>query len=76
MHLKNLPYRSIQIGLCGIAVTKYASEWIHSIKDITYTSKVIQKMIARGDLDKENALMPLEDIYPISEQLKKIIGHS
>lgn len=76
IHLLNLPYRSIQIGLSGIAVPKYVNEWILSIEDITDHCKVIHEMIAKGDLETAKALMPKEDIYPVSEHLREIIGHS
>ena len=38
-----LPYRSLQVGLSGSAVTRYATKWVRSIEDITDTlvSRVI-----------------------------------
>jgi hypothetical protein len=32
-----LPYRSLQVGLSGSAVTRYATKWVRSIEDITDT---------------------------------------
>ncbi|GHV23695.1 hypothetical protein FACS1894174_09750 [Bacteroidia bacterium] len=66
IYLNNLPYRSIQIGLSGIAVKKYVDEWIISIKDITNDCKILHDMINQKRIDEVKELLPHEKIYPQS----------
>jgi Domain of unknown function (DUF4291) len=65
IHLEKLPYRSIQIGLSGIAVEKYINEWIVSIEDITPLCKLIQSLIAENIEEAINQL-PKERLFPSS----------
>jgi hypothetical protein len=51
-----LPYRSLQIGLSGSAVTRYVTEWIRSIEDIT---DMLERR--RHGLDH----LPVERPYPL-----------
>jgi len=51
-----LPYRSLQVGLSGSAVTRYVTEWIRSIEDIINTLER-----RRHGLD----LLPVERPYPL-----------
>jgi hypothetical protein len=51
-----LPYRSLQVGLSGSAVTRYVTEWIRSIEDITSTLER-----RRHGLDQ----LPVERPYPL-----------
>lgn len=76
IHLQNLNYRSIQIGLTGIAVKYYVNDWIMAIDDITPLCKQIHSLILDKKFEEAAALLPHEDIYPLSGELKKIIGHS
>ena len=61
--LQPLPYRSIQIGLSGIAVEKYISEWIVSIIDITEYAKKINAFVENNNLNDAEILLPKEGIY-------------
>jgi hypothetical protein len=65
LFLQPLPYRSIQIGLTGIAVEKYVSEWITDIEDITAQCKQIHQLISEGKTEKANSLLPVEKYYPL-----------
>ncbi|WP_207534432.1 DUF4291 domain-containing protein [Desertivirga arenae] len=76
MYLENLNYRSIQIGLSGIAVSKYVNEWTESITDITEDCKNIRSLIQKGEIDEAKKLLPIEEIYPLPHLIKKLIGHS
>lgn len=76
IHLHNLNYRSIQIGLTGIAVHRYVNDWIVSISDITPLCKKIHSLILNKKIEEAKSLLPLENIYPINDKLKKIIGGS
>lgn len=74
IHLQNLNYRSIQIGLTGIAVQHYVNDWTVSIDDVTPLCKQIHSMVLDKKIEEAKKLLPLENIYPLSDELKKIIG--
>jgi hypothetical protein len=76
IHLQNLHYRSIQIGLTGIAVEHYVNEWIVAIDDITPLCKNIYALILDKKIAEAKSLLPIENIYPLNEVLKRVIGHS
>lgn len=72
--LQPLPYRSIQIGLTGIAVEKYISEWIIKIEDITDHCKFIHKLIEEKKNDLAKTLLPIEKQYSIPTDIAFKIG--
>lgn len=63
IYLNNLNYRSIQVGLKDIAVTKYVNEWIVSIENITDRCTEIYDLIQEAKMDDAMMLLPKEDIY-------------
>lgn len=69
IHLQELPYRSIQIGISGIAVEKYVHEWITSVEDITANCKHIRQLIAAGKTTEAMSLLPVENYYPLPAHL-------
>lgn len=69
LFLQPLPYRSIQIGLSGMAVEKYVSEWIVQIDDITEQCKGIRQLIKDGKPDQAKELLPVEAMYPLPENI-------
>lgn len=64
IHLHKLDYRSIQIGLSGIAVKKYIQEWIVDITDITAHCHAIHALVKDRNLVAAQAMLPEEKIYP------------
>jgi hypothetical protein len=73
IHLQPLPYRSIQIGLSGIAVEKYINEWITDIENITPYCRQIHQLITSHKIEEANALLPVEKYYPIPDQIARNI---
>jgi hypothetical protein len=63
IHLNKLDYRSIQIGLSGIAVERYVGEWIVDIADITPTCHAIHQLIQNKEPEAAKAMLPVEKIY-------------
>ncbi len=63
--LKPLDYRSIQIGLTGIAVDKYVDEWIVGIEDITAFCHHTHQLVSENKIDEAKKLLPIEAIYPL-----------
>lgn len=76
IHLQNLNYRSIQIGLTGIAVQHYVNDWIVSIYNITPLCKSIHSLILDKKIEDAKNLLPPENVYPLNDDIKNIIGHS
>ncbi|MFJ9542678.1 DUF4291 domain-containing protein [Streptomyces sp. NPDC101225] len=69
LHLRPLPYRSLQLGLSGEASSRYADEWIVSIGDVTRLANEIRTLVRNGDLDSAARLLPQERVYPADEEL-------
>lgn len=69
-----LTYRSIQIGLSGDAVDRYVDEWIVSIEDVTEKMLKMGQLVAAGELEEAQKLMPVEEPYPLPEEVAKAVG--
>ncbi|MFE0091496.1 DUF4291 domain-containing protein [Streptomyces sp. NPDC058991] len=69
LHLQPLPYRSLQLGLSGEAVRRYADEWTVSINDVTPLAREIHALVGSGDLDSATRLLPHERPYPAGDEL-------
>ena len=64
LHFTALPHRSIQVGLSGEAVSRYVHEWTRRISDVTPLAHRIGALVAHGDLNEAQALLPVERPYP------------
>ncbi|MFD9947533.1 DUF4291 domain-containing protein [Nonomuraea sp. NPDC059023] len=74
VHHNPLPHRSIQIGLSGEAVTRYADEWITGIRDITPQVKAVHAALrAKRDV---TGLLPAERPYPLGAELAAVVQAS
>lgn len=69
IHLQNVSYRSIQIGLSGIAVEKYVSDWIVQVTDITQECKRIHQQIRDGQITDATNRLPIERAYPLPDSI-------
>lgn len=69
LHLQPLPHRSLQLGLSGEAVRRYADEWTVSISDMTPVVQQIHTLVNDGDLDAAAQLLPQEHPYPAGDEL-------
>ena len=74
LHLNELPYRSLQVGLGGAAVGPYVDEWITGIADVTDQARQIHELIRAGDDAAATALLPVERPYPLSDELAERLG--
>lgn len=68
-----LSWRSIQIGLSGVAVQHYVSEWIREISDITHHVSELRESIRCGRSSAMTGL-PEEQPYPLPSDIAKAIG--
>lgn len=69
LHLRPLPYRSLQLGLSSEASSRYANEWIVSIRDVTPLAHQIRTFVSSGELDTATRLLPQEQHYPAGDEL-------
>ncbi|MFF7274331.1 DUF4291 family protein [Streptomyces griseorubiginosus] len=69
LRLQPLPYRSLQLGLSGEAVRRYADEWTVAIRDVTPLAREIQALVHSGDLDSAARALPQERAYPMEDEL-------
>lgn len=69
LRLRPLPHRSLQLGLSGEAVRRYADEWTVSISDVTPLAREIHALVRSGDLDSAARLLPQERPYPADDEL-------
>jgi len=74
--LNPLPYRSIQIGISGMAVEKYLSDWVIEIEDITDYCKKINSLIIEHKIEEAKQLLPDERIYSLPISISSIINQS
>ena len=72
--LEALPYRSIQIGLSGIAMEKYILDWIVEIDNITEHCKTIHTLIKSGEIQQAKKLLPIERVYPLPDHISSPIN--
>ncbi|MGW8767731.1 DUF4291 domain-containing protein [Streptomyces sp. NPDC055815] len=74
LHLRALPYRSLQLGLSGEASRRYADEWTVSITDVTALAHEVHGLVRAGDLEAAAGLLPQERPYPEREGLLEHLG--
>ncbi len=72
--LAPLSHRAIQVGLSDEAITRYLSQWITSITDITPLAKSIHRHVSADDLDTARAHLPAESAYPLPASISTPIG--
>ncbi|MDH2408456.1 DUF4291 domain-containing protein [Streptomyces chitinivorans] len=65
LHLRPLPHRSLQLGLTGEAVRRYADEWTVSITDVTALAHTVHAHVRDGALEAARRLLPVERPYPV-----------
>ena len=68
LRLQPLPYRSLQLGLSGEAVRRYADEWTVAIRDVTPLAHEVHALVSRGELDSATRLLPQELPCPVGEE--------
>ncbi|MEU4618487.1 DUF4291 domain-containing protein [Actinoplanes sp. NPDC023801] len=69
LRLRELPYRSLQLGLGGAAVPLYADEWTTAITDVTGLVPEIRGYLDDNDETRAAALLPPERPYPLPEPI-------
>lgn len=60
-----LQHRAIQIGLSGVAVERYARDWIKRITDATPLAHEIHGVLRSGAKEKALAMLPRETPYTV-----------
>ncbi|KAL8833968.1 MAG: hypothetical protein Q9176_007724 [Flavoplaca citrina] len=78
VRLEMLPYRSTQIGVSGVARTRWVEEWIESIEDVTAMARSLKKVLDEdGEMGEEEliirGLIPKAKVYELDQQLRLIL---
>jgi len=66
--------RSIQVGIGRELIEEYSKEWIVEINDVTALSKKINALRKLGKYTEAKRLLPVEKVYPLDEDLAKVVG--
>lgn len=74
LHTRPLQHRSLQIGLSGPAVTRYADHWITSISDVTDLARATGTLVSANRLDEAARLLPAERPYPLPSDVAAQVG--
>lgn len=74
VHLNQLPYRSLQLGLAGEAAGRYADEWTVSVTDVTPLAHEVHALVKSGDTAAAGRLLPQERTYPAGADLLAHLG--
>lgn len=74
IQLESLPWRTIQVGLGGVAVAAYVDSWIARIEDLTELVAEIESLLTVGDLVGAEKLRPIERPYPLSKEIADRVG--
>ncbi|TDU06449.1 uncharacterized protein DUF4291 [Streptomyces sp. 846.5] len=69
LDLRTLPWRSLQLGLSGVAVDAYVDEWTIGITDVTDLAHRVRDLRRVGDTAGAVALLPVERPYPLPDGL-------
>lgn len=75
LHLHQLPYRSLQLGLKNSAARRYADEWTVSITDVTPLAHEVHTRVRDGDLAAARQHLPTERPYPAQDALLAHLVH-
>ncbi|MFJ6696196.1 DUF4291 domain-containing protein [Streptomyces sp. NPDC091272] len=70
VRLRPLPYRSLQLGLRGEAVERYADEWLVGIREVTPLFRTMREMHPDG----VSLLLPVESPYPVPAGARIVPG--
>ncbi|MET8122612.1 DUF4291 domain-containing protein [Micromonospora sp. NPDC005291] len=65
LHLKALPYRSLQVGISDEAVDRYVDDWTVAVTDITPTVHRVRDLLHGGDVQAAAAHLPIERVYQL-----------
>ncbi len=69
-----LEHKSIQLGITSILVEAYAKKWIIKIEDMTEQTRKISALVFQQKYEDANKLLPEERIYPVNEEIKRVLG--
>jgi hypothetical protein len=68
------PWRAIQVGLSGEAVSRYVDDWIVDIADVTELARSTHSAVREGRIEEAERQVPAERPYPLPEPLRQRLG--
>ncbi|RFM25560.1 DUF4291 domain-containing protein [Deminuibacter soli] len=69
LKFNSLNYRTIQIGLSGIAVDLYITNWITEITDISDLCIKTKQVLIDGKISQAMDMLPKEETYPLPDTI-------
>jgi hypothetical protein len=74
VRLEPQPWRAIQVGLSGEAVSRYVDDWIVDIADVTDLARSTHSAVLDGRIEKAERQLPAERPYPLPEAVRRRLG--
>jgi hypothetical protein len=71
LQLRELPYRSLQLGLTGRATRDYADHWLRAVRDVTPLAHQVRGLLRAGEREAAAELLPQETAYPVAEAVAR-----
>lgn len=71
---KNLPVRSIQVGLSRHIVERYVNDWAIEIRDYTPLARKIYKLLHGGKEAEARGFLPRERVYALDPAIARRVG--
>lgn len=72
--LEPQPWRAIQVGLSGQAVSRYVDHWIVDIADVTELARSTHSAVREGRIEEVERQVSAERPYPLPEHLRRRVG--
>ena len=70
VRLESLAWRSLQVGLGGVAVDRYVDDWVVGIEDITAMVDAVRESAP----DDRRSSLPIELPYPLPPEVAAVVG--
>ena len=70
VRLEPLAWRSLQVGLGGVAVERYVDDWVVGIEDITAMVDAVRESAP----DDRRSSLPIELPYPLPPEVAAVVG--
>ncbi|KAK2807037.1 hypothetical protein FQN50_005611 [Emmonsiellopsis sp. PD_5] len=72
--LRPMGWRSLQVGLGGVAVERFVEEWVVGIRDVTGLMREVEGLVVEKRWEEARGLLPKEEVYEVPEEVGRMIG--
>lgn len=74
VEVERLAWRSLQVGVGKGVVGGRWAEGVVGIEDVTERAREMKRLVDEGRVEEAGALVPEEREYPVSEELRELLG--